>query len=135
MMRWSVAPRIGTGRAKVLTGRHGARSLVLLLVLDLCNLIGVLVVPVVPPPSVRVLLPLEQTSPELLQCTRVIVQSRVPVLARIQVVLVIVVMVQVVVVEVVLVVIMSTVEGVMKVVVVVQSSSRSELVFVHRLLQ
>lgn len=107
----------------------------LLLVLDLCNLIRVLVVPVVPPPSVRVLLPLEQTSPELLQGTRVVVQSRVPVLARIQVILVIVVMVQVVVVEVVLVVIMSTVEGVMKVVVVVQSTGRSELVLIHRLLE
>lgn len=134
-MRWSVAPRIGTGRAKVLTGRHGARSLVLLLVLDLCYLIRVLVVPVVPPPSVRVFLPLEQTSPELLQSTRVVVQSRVPVLGRIQVILVIVVMVQVVVVEVVLMVILSTVERVMEVVVVVQSTGRSELVLVHRLLQ
>lgn len=52
----------------------------LLLVLNLCNLVGVLIASIVPPVDVRVLLPLEQAAPELLELGCLVDGVRVAVL-------------------------------------------------------
>lgn len=117
-----MAPRVGARRAKVFTGRHRPGALfMLLLVLNLRNLIGVLVVPHAPS-RVRVLLPLEKPLPELLPfCTLI----RVTVLRVLEVVLVIVKVMMMMVVVV-------SVKGVEMVVIVMRAG---KLVLVQRLLK
>lgn len=133
-----MSPRIRTGRAKVLARRHRTRSLVLLLVLDLCNLVRVLVASVVPAIVVRAVLwpPLEQTAPEHGQpvalhivCpgVSVVVLFSMVMVAIVQVMLLVVMLVVMVVV-----IIVSSIERMVKVVVVVQVAPR-ELVLVQRL--
>lgn len=116
MVRRAVAPRVGPRRAEVLTRRHRARALVLLLVLDLGNLVRVLVVPIVPA-IIQVLLPVEEAPPELTQ-----VIPLVAVLLLIDLVVVVVIVMMVV------------VKRMMMIMVVIMMGAR-ELVFFQRLLQ